>query len=119
MLAKITCVSIYHVKPYSYSFTYMYVPYGCFALTDEAVFGLLLDMGPSAIDTELRALSPTGGGSFRLCTQFVRMCDVMLRTRKFFEFVQSCLGLFLKVMFSGYVRGNFVFVALFTNKNNF
>ena len=55
-------------------------------------------MGPSAIDTEIRSLSPhTIGGSVALLSQFLSAIAIALRTRKDYELVQAYLGLFLKV----------------------
>ena len=57
----------------------------------------LKQMGPSAIDTEIRSLSPHLGGSSELLAQFLRATVVILQTRKDFEVAQAYLGLFLKV----------------------
>jgi U3 small nucleolar RNA-associated protein 21 len=58
---------------------------------------VLMEMGPSALDLEVRALSPEGGGSLALMQQFINMLHLGLRTKKHFEAVQAYLGLFLKV----------------------
>lgn len=54
-------------------------------------------MGPSNIDTELRSLSPDGGGSIKVMQSFLRMIETMLNTKYDFELAQAYLALFLKV----------------------
>lgn len=54
-------------------------------------------MGPSAIDTEIRSLSPFLGGSTYLLSQFLNAISVVLETRKTYEAIQAYLGLFLKI----------------------
>ena len=80
----------------------------------------LLELGPSAIDLELRSLAPEGGGSLGLMESFLKMIrwnpcinhlmhpidevlfDLIfvrleLKAGRNFEAVQSYLGLFLKL----------------------
>jgi Utp21 specific WD40 associated putative domain len=53
--------------------------------------------GPSALDLEVRSLSPEGGGSIGLMQQFLLMLHSGLLAKRHFEAVQAYLGLFLKV----------------------
>ena len=57
----------------------------------------LKEMGPSGVDTEIRSLSPDGGGDIQLMAQFIKFTYVILQTNRDFELVQSYLALFLKV----------------------
>lgn len=57
----------------------------------------LKTMGPSAIDTEIRSLSPHLGGSTHLLSQFLTSISVVLESKRNYEVVQAYLGLFLKV----------------------
>merc|ERR1711994_254083 len=57
----------------------------------------LLELGPSAIDLELRSLAPEGGGSVGLMESFLKMIRLELKAGRNFEAVQSYLGLFLKL----------------------
>ena len=57
----------------------------------------LMEKGPSAIDLEIRSLSPEGGGSVSLMCQFLDMLKAGIRSNASFEAVQAYLGLFLKV----------------------
>merc|ERR1719225_924401 len=57
----------------------------------------LLELGPSAIDLELRSLAPEGGGSLGLMESFLKMIRLELKAGRNFEAVQSYLGLFLKL----------------------
>jgi U3 small nucleolar RNA-associated protein 21 len=70
------------------------------AETNEKLFQmveLFMLKGPSAIDLEIRSLSPEGGGSVSLMCQFIDMLKVGIESNKHFEAVQAYLGLFLKV----------------------
>lgn len=58
---------------------------------------ILKQMGPSNIDTELRSLSPDGGGSIKVMQSFLRMIETMLNTKYDFELAQAYLALFLKL----------------------
>ena len=49
----------------------------------EAMLGSLLELGPSALDLEIRSLAPEGGGSLGLMESFLRM-------------IRSVGGLFLR-----------------------
>ena len=57
----------------------------------------LRELGPSAIDAEIRSLSPEGGGSIEVMAQFIRCIDYALKTNRDFELAQAYLALFLKV----------------------
>lgn len=54
-------------------------------------------MGPSAIDTEIRSLSPYIGGTTHLLSQFLTAISTVLESKRNYEVVQAYLGLFLKV----------------------
>ncbi|XP_023323395.1 WD repeat-containing protein 36 [Eurytemora carolleeae] len=56
-----------------------------------------LEKGPSALDIEIRSLSPEGGGSVPLMSQFLEMLELELKKNTNFEAVQAHLGLFIKV----------------------
>ncbi|XP_046440161.1 WD repeat-containing protein 36-like [Daphnia pulex] len=62
-----------------------------------AVIEELKGMGPSAIDTEIRSLSPHLGGSTHLLSQFLTSITLVLESKRNYEIVQAYLGLFLKV----------------------
>ncbi|KAM4635056.1 WD repeat-containing protein 36 [Polymixia lowei] len=62
----------------------------------EAV-GLLKNLGPSAIDAELRSLSPDMGGSPAVLLAFIRMVDSMLTGGRDYDLAQAYLALFLKL----------------------
>ncbi|XP_053330329.1 WD repeat-containing protein 36 [Spea bombifrons] len=55
------------------------------------------EMGPSAIDAELRNLVPEGGGSVEVMQSFLKMIGSMLATKRDFELAQAYLALFLKL----------------------
>merc|ERR1712127_1072637 len=57
----------------------------------------LLELGPSALDLEIRSLGVEGGGTLGLMRQFLAMLRAGLDANTNFEAVQSWLGLFLKV----------------------
>ena len=72
----------------------------CFPLcfpTVSPVLSHLKELGPSAVDVELRSLSPEGGGSVDLMAQFLTFIDHVLSTNSDFEITQAYLGLFVKV----------------------
>ncbi|XP_041915856.1 WD repeat-containing protein 36 [Alosa sapidissima] len=58
---------------------------------------LLKEMGPSAIDTELRSLAPDMGGDVDTLTAFLRLISSMLDSRRDFDLAQAYLALFLKL----------------------
>ncbi|XP_076844467.1 WD repeat-containing protein 36 [Brachyhypopomus gauderio] len=58
---------------------------------------LLKEMGPSAIDTELRGLAPDMGGDIRVMQSFLKMIGTMLLLKKDFDLAQAYLALFLKL----------------------
>ncbi|XP_064607186.1 WD repeat-containing protein 36-like [Liolophura sinensis] len=55
------------------------------------------ELGPSAIDLEIRSLSSDNGGSTELMGQFLRFIQHILATKKDFELAHAYLGLFLKL----------------------
>lgn len=55
------------------------------------------ECGPSAIDVEIRSLSPDMGGSVEVMCHFLKFVKYVLNTKKNFELVNAYLGLFLKV----------------------
>ena len=55
------------------------------------------ELGPAAIDLELRSLAPEGGGSHDLMNQFLEFICECLETNRDFELLQAYLGAFLKV----------------------
>jgi U3 small nucleolar RNA-associated protein 21 len=55
-----------------------------------------MDLGPSAIDLEVLALSPEGGGSLELMFAFVKLLEFSMKSHKNFEAIHAYLGLFLK-----------------------
>ena len=63
---------------------------------DTSVLELLKEMGPSAIDLEIVALSPEGGGSIELMVSFLNLLNHCFDVRKDFEACHAYLGLFLK-----------------------
>lgn len=58
---------------------------------------LLRELGPSAIDTELRALSPDMGGEVRVMQSFLKMIGSILQSKRDFDLAQAYLALFLKL----------------------
>lgn len=62
-----------------------------------AVMEKLKEMSPSKIDVEIRCLSPENGGSIELMEYFLNVLLEMLKTKKYFELIQSYLALFLQI----------------------
>uniref|UniRef100_A0A8C2DGH9 WD repeat domain 36 n=1 Tax=Cyprinus carpio TaxID=7962 RepID=A0A8C2DGH9_CYPCA len=58
---------------------------------------LLRELGPSAIETELRALSPDMGGEVRVMQSFLKMISSILQSKRDFDLAQAYLALFLKL----------------------
>ena len=58
---------------------------------------MLQDMGPSAIDAEIRGLSPDAGGSHDLLLAMMEFFLFWLKTRKDFEVLQAYMNVYLKV----------------------
>lgn len=58
---------------------------------------LLRELGPSAIETELRALSPDMGGDVKVMQSFLKMINSILQSKKDFDLAQAYLALFLKL----------------------
>ncbi|GFW53089.1 WD repeat-containing protein 36 [Trichonephila clavipes] len=54
-------------------------------------------MSPSKIDMEIRCLSPENGGSEQLMEYFLKVLLETLKTKKYFELIQSYLALFLQI----------------------
>ncbi|GAA6076345.1 WD repeat-containing protein 36, partial [Tachysurus ichikawai] len=63
----------------------------------EAAVRHLKELGPSAIDTELRSLAPDMGGNVSVMQSFLRMISSMLRQKQDFDLAQAYLALFLKI----------------------
>ncbi|XP_050439383.1 WD repeat-containing protein 36 [Adelges cooleyi] len=63
-----------------------------------ALFSVLKNMGPSAVNYEVRSLNPEAGGSGNLLTAFLTMLDnvTSLHEGSNFELAQSYLGVFIK-----------------------
>ncbi|XP_033115052.1 WD repeat-containing protein 36-like [Anneissia japonica] len=55
------------------------------------------ELGPSAIDKQIRSLSPIGGGSFYIMTSFIRFLESTMLGKRDYELGQAYIGLFLKV----------------------
>lgn len=66
-------------------------------LPDDGPLNLLKELGPSAIDTELRNLAPDMGGNVDVLLAFLRLVSRMLDFRRDFDLTQAYLALFLKV----------------------
>jgi len=62
-----------------------------------AMYKLFLEKGPSAIDIEIRALAPEGGGNIPLMEQFLVLLSTELKKKRNFETVNAHLGLFLQI----------------------
>uniref|UniRef100_A0A672MZJ4 WD repeat-containing protein 36-like n=1 Tax=Sinocyclocheilus grahami TaxID=75366 RepID=A0A672MZJ4_SINGR len=60
---------------------------------------LLRELGPSAIEIELRALSPDMGGEVRVMQSFLKMISSILQSKRDFDLAQAYLALFLKVRY--------------------
>lgn len=56
----------------------------------------LVSLNVSALDFEIKSLSPIGGGSIALMLQFLKLIIQMLSSNLYFELAQSYLGVFLK-----------------------
>lgn len=63
----------------------------------ESVLNLLKRLPPAGVEIELRNLAPINGGSMELMTQFLRLMEVHLETKRDFEVCNSYLGLFIKL----------------------
>lgn len=72
----------------------------CF-VSDVAPVQMLKEMGPSAIDSELRGLAPDAGGAVEVLQSFLRMVGGMLDSKRDFDLAQAYLALFLKVLIRG------------------
>lgn len=62
----------------------------------EDALKMLMEMGPSGIDVEIRGLDPDTGGSVDLLVKFLDMLEYALKKQCYFEAVQGYLSLFLK-----------------------
>ncbi|XP_068248629.1 WD repeat-containing protein 36 [Palaemon carinicauda] len=62
----------------------------------EDALKMLMEMGPSSIDVEIRGLDPDTGGSVDLLVKFLDMLEYALKKQCYFEAVQGYLSLFLK-----------------------
>lgn len=63
----------------------------------KSMYKIFLEKGPSAIDIEIRALAPEGGGSISLMEQFILLLNNQLKNKTNFETVNAHLGLFLQI----------------------
>ncbi|KAI2664237.1 WD repeat-containing protein 36 [Labeo rohita] len=63
----------------------------------EEPIKLLRELGPSAIETELRGLSPEMGGDIRVMQSFLKMISSILQSKRDFDLAQAYLALFLKL----------------------
>lgn len=64
---------------------------------DQSALGYLKELGPSAVDNEIRCLGPDAGGSVTTMCQFLHLISHVLDTKKDFEVANAYLGLFLKI----------------------
>ena len=64
---------------------------------DDEAFGLLMTLGPSSLDTELRLLSPHSGGTMNLLNEFCVMTLECLTSRRHYELINSYFSLFIQV----------------------
>ncbi|KAK3698159.1 hypothetical protein QZH41_006981 [Actinostola sp. cb2023] len=64
---------------------------------NEPLMDKLKDMGPSAIDLELRMLAPDAGGDIVLMKQFMEFLMAQIATRKDFELAEAYMALFLQI----------------------
>ena len=69
-----------------------------FLFSDIPVIEYMKTLGPSAIDLEIRSLTPEAGGSVVVMTAFLKFIRAVLQTKRNFEIAQAYLGLFLKVL---------------------
>ena len=93
---KDDCKALFHLHCFLFlSFGKLYL--GLSLIVDINVIEELKGMGPSAVDTEIRSLSPHIGGSTHLLSQFLTAASTVLETRRSYEAVQAYLGLFLKI----------------------
>jgi hypothetical protein len=64
---------------------------------DVEILKKLKEMGPSAIDVEVRSMALDMGGSIELLNKFMEFLLYVLSTNKNFELASAYLALFLKV----------------------
>lgn len=62
----------------------------------QSLFDQLKVMGPSALNYEIRSLSPEAGGTYELMVKFLELLRQVCENNKDFELTQSYLGVFLK-----------------------
>ncbi len=67
----------------------------CFKV--EEILRMLKEMGPSAIDVEIRSMALDMGGSVELLSKFIQFLLYIFSTNKNFELASAYLVLFLKV----------------------
>ncbi|XP_048582009.1 WD repeat-containing protein 36 [Nematostella vectensis] len=63
----------------------------------DPLMSSLKAMGPSAIDAELRLVSPESGGTIALMQQFMEFLSTHMATKRDFELVEAYMALFLKL----------------------
>ncbi|XP_048757531.1 WD repeat-containing protein 36-like [Ostrea edulis] len=64
---------------------------------EQSALGYLKQLGPSAVDNEIRCLGPDSGGSVSTLCLFLYMVSHTLDTKRDFELGNAYLGLFLKI----------------------
>ncbi|XP_057214990.1 WD repeat-containing protein 36 isoform X2 [Triplophysa rosa] len=58
---------------------------------------LFKEFGPSAVETELRVMSPEMGGDVKVMQSFLKMISSILKSNRDFDLAQAWLALFLKL----------------------
>lgn len=74
----------------------------------------LKTLGPSAIDVEIRSLSPDMGGSLNVMSNFIQFVQCILQTNRNFEIIQAYLALFLRIH-GDFLSSNTDFVSQLTD----
>ncbi|XP_051972736.1 WD repeat-containing protein 36-like [Xyrauchen texanus] len=64
---------------------------------DEEPVMLVKDLGPSAVEAELRSLSPDMSGDVRVMQSFLKMIISILQSKRDFDLAQAYSALFLKL----------------------
>lgn len=74
-----------------------FISEGIVQFSAEDALEYMKSLGPSAVDVEIRSLSPDLGGSVDVLGCFLKFAQTVLETKTNFEIIQAYLGLFLKV----------------------
>lgn len=90
------CFTLFHLKGLPCCISIHCTSFGLCNAVEELI-KYLRELGPSAIDSEIRCLAPEGGGSIEVMGQFIKCINHALKTKRDFEIVQAYLALFLKV----------------------